>query len=145
MAYPPRYVRYLNLPPIPDSVINTLNRDYTQYEFTDSKIWSKSFNDSINEWCKKNICEDMYYAFQIIQKDVPIHKDNVTVTKINYIIDTGGPQVATRFWNEDRTEILQSEILEPNRWHIMKVDVYHDVFNVEPGSTRFSITGRVFE
>lgn len=136
------------MPRIPDHVLSKINLNFDQYERKTQGInytWSDSFNQEIDLWCKQNICEDAYFAFQIITGNLVMHKDKGTRVKLIYLLDTGGPKVSTEFWNDDQTELLQSEILQPHRWHIMKVDCYHQVVGVEPGKTRFSITGRIFE
>lgn len=143
------FVRYLNLPPIPDQIISNLNQSFDQYQakaeyFDGIYMWSDSFNKEINKWCQQNICDSMYFAFQIINGHLPIHKDINTLVKLNYIISTGGDEVVTNFWGDDQATLLASYKIQPHRWHILKADTYHNVDNVQPNRIRFSITGRVF-
>lgn len=146
---PYSYFHYINLPKIPNEILNQINFDFSSY---DAKVissggnyrWSDSHNKIINDWCRQNICSEMYWAFQIISGDMPIHKDNGTKTKFVYLLQTGGDNVVTEFYDEDKTNVLQSVIIEPHRWHILKVDTFHGVRNVDPGKIRFSITGRIF-
>jgi hypothetical protein len=145
--YPYQYYRYVNLPQIPQSVIDQVNFNFDEYgEEKDKGIytWSDSFNASVNEWCQKNICAEMYWGFQIIRGDLGLHKDNVTLTKFCYLLDTGGNNVVTEFFEDDRTTLVDSVVLKPHQWHILKVDSFHSVRGVDPGRTRFSITGRIF-
>ena len=146
--YTPKYVRYLNFPQLPDYILQKINFNFDQYESKSpgrNYVWTDSFNQEIDEWCKQNICEDMYWAFQIITGELPMHQDKGTKVKMIYLLDTGGPDVYTEFYSDDQTTLLQSVKLELHRWHIMKVDVFHRVTGVESGKTRFSITGRIFE
>ena len=144
------YVRYLNLPQIPKSVLNTVNYNYNDYikkagEGGGTYSWSDDYNQEINSWCQQNICDTMYWAFQIIRGDLGIHKDTGgTLTKLTYLLETGGSNVATEFYADDKTTLLERVVLEPHSWHILKADTYHGVTGVESGKIRFSITGRVF-
>ena len=143
------YIRYINLPKIPNEILDQINFDFSSYH---DKVtghggnyrWSDSHNKIINDWCQKNICKDMYWAFQLIGGNLGIHKDKPTKTKFVYLLDTGGDNVVTEFYDEDQTTILQSEIIEPHCWHILKVDSFHCVKNIEPGKVRFSVTGKIF-
>lgn len=142
-------IRYLNLPSIPQDLVDRLVYDFDQYErkWTSKEhnyTWSDSFNEEINEWCRKNICEDMYFAFAIIEGNIPPHKDGGTLTKLSYLLRTGGDNVITSFYNEEQTEVTHAVKIEPFRWHLIKTDAWHGVQGIEPGQTRFSLIGRVF-
>jgi hypothetical protein len=143
--------RYLNLPQIPNELISNLNRDFDTYETSWSPrpekgnyFKSKTGIDKISEWCKNNVCESAHWDFQIIKGDMPIHTDAVTVSKLMYLIDTGGDNVVSEFYNSDKTELLESVVYEKNKWILLRVDIPHRVKNINPGSVRFSITGRMF-
>lgn len=144
MTYPIRYIQYLNLPRIPDEILSELNYNFKEYDILDGATWSNSFNEKIDKWCKDNICDTMYWAFMISQDNLRIHKDYYTKTKINYIITPGGNNVATEWYDKDKTTLLDSVVIEPHRWHIFSADVHHCTKNMEPGKTRFSISGQVF-
>jgi len=147
--YPYKYYQYINLPRIPDSILSKINYDFNSY---DTKVttpdgvytWTDSYNQEINSWCQENICRDMYWAFQIIRGDFAIHKDRGTKTKFCYLLETGGSNVVTSFYDEDKTTVVDSVVLDPHRWHILKVDSYHGVTGIEPDKVRFSITGKIF-
>ena len=149
--YTPQYLQYFIFPPLPDELLNSINKnleDYTKRvagaKNPDTYWWSDDFNTEINQWCQKYICQEMYFGFQIATGNMVPHKDACTKTKINYVIDTGGSNVLTEFFDDDFTTKLASYCIEPHRWHIFKADTAHQVINVEPGKVRFSITGRIF-
>lgn len=139
-------IRYLNLPQIPEDIIKNLNYNFEEYDQRtrqlDTYLWSDSFSDELNIWCKKNICEDMYWGFQIISGNLPIHKDVGTEIKLIYLLQLGGDNVLTNFYEDDKITISDSYNIQANRWHILQANRYHSVENVE--SVRFSVTGRVF-
>jgi hypothetical protein len=150
MTYPYKHFRYINLPRIPDEILAKINPDFDLYEKKDAGkhgniyTWSDSFNQAVNDWCQQNICDEMYWGFQIIRGDLVPHIDNVTEVKMTYLVDTGGPDVITEWYAEDKTTIIDSVVLEANRWHILKVNTWHSVRNVAPEAVRLSITGRIF-
>ena len=140
-------IQYVNLPAIPHSIVSHLPTSLDAYERKvdyDVYVWTDSFNQEINAWCKQNICEEMYWGFQIIQGDLPCHKDIGTKIKFVYVLETGGDHVVTNFYQEDQKTITHSFVIKPGRWHILEADRYHDVQGVEVGQYRMSVTGRIF-
>ena len=138
---------YLELPKIPYDILQIIPTELNKYH---CKInygtynWSDSFNQELNAWGQQYICKDMYFAFQLMTGDVPIHKDIGTQIKLIYLIETGGPNVLTKFWKDDQCTLLDSYKIKTHAWHILKADVFHSVDGVQPGQLRWSITGRVF-
>lgn len=148
--YPYKYYRYINLPKVPQTVIDQIILDFDTYEKKDLGShgdiykWSDSFNAPVDEWCKANICDEMWWGFQFIKGDLKKHIDVGTKYKFVYLIDTGGSDVITEWYNEFQTEVVDSVVLEPHKWHILKVDTWHSVRGIDPGKVRYSITGRLF-
>lgn len=70
---------------------------------------------------------------------VPIHKDWSRWYPINYVIDTGGSNVATS-WYSDFHEKLESHIIEPFRWHVLDGKTFHGVEGIMPGRERILIS-----
>ena len=147
---PYQFYRYIDLPKLPDAILSQINFNFDQYDKKDAGrhgdiyTWSDSFNQSVNQWCQQNICSSMWWGFQIIRGDLPAHKDNGTLAKFVYLIDDGGPTVVTEWWDDKKSKVIDSVILETHRWHILKVDNIHSVRGIVPGRVRFSITGRIF-
>jgi len=143
--YPKRFIQYLNLPQIPQHLIDELPQSMQDYDHKvvyKSYRWTDDLNQEIDQWCKQHICPDMYFAFQFMEGDLEPHQDRGTLTKINYLISTGGADVITRFHEED--QVVAEYRIEPQRWHLLKADTVHSVSGVEPGLLRWSVTGRVF-
>lgn len=142
-------IRYFKLPAIPSDIIDQLPKDFDQYklegQYADGAYsWSHDHNDEINQWCRQHICENMYWGFQIMRGDVPMHKDFGTETKLVYLIQPGGSEVKTNFYADDRQTVTHSYIIPVNHWHVLRASAYHSVDGVEPGQVRFSLTGRIF-
>ena len=145
-----RYIQYLNLPRIPDSIIRDIPLDPKMYatwsngkKNLNNYKWSDLYSQELNNWCKEYVCADMHFGFQMLFGHNEIHKDVGTLTKINYVITSGGADVTTAFY-DDQSILLDSYSIEPHRWHIFKADTYHQVQNLEPEQVRFGVSGRIF-
>lgn len=143
--YKPRYIQYINLPKVPEDIILDLPKDINLYQTqgNGNYHWTESHNAKLNEWAQKNICREMYFAFQLMTGDLPIHKDIGTLTKFVYIIEPGGSTVLTKFW-DDEYNLLDEYVIEKNQWHILKADTNHSVEGIETNKLRWSITARIF-
>ena len=86
---------------------------------------------------------------------VPIHIDVNRTEAYNYIIDTGGPNVKTLFYNlndftilgpgdikkvNENCEPVEAVSIRPNVWHKINVSVPHTVINIETVRTGLTIT-----
>ena len=143
--YKSRYIQYINLPPIPKEIVQNLPKDIGVYtkQTEQNYHWSDSYNEKLNIWAQQNISQEIYFAFQMMTGDLPAHKDGGTLTKFVYILDTGGSNVVTKFWDDD-FNLLDEYVIEPQRWHILKADTYHSVEGIEENRYRWSVTARIF-
>ena len=142
-------IRYLNLPKIPNEILDSLNYNFDQYSFKATYLngaykWSDDFSQQVDTWCKQNICDTMHWGFQFMNNDIIAHKDVGTEVKLTYLIDTGGSNVKTNFFEDDKTTMTHSFVIPTHQWHILHASRYHSVEGIESGHTRFSLTGRVF-
>lgn len=145
-------IQYINLPQVPKSIIDGIPRDLSKYQLPENFVsrtpfvWSTSFNEEFNSWCKKNVSAEMFFALQAMPCDQPKHKDRGSLTKLNYVFEIGGQNVLTKFWSDDSdtAELLEEHCILPNRWHIFKADTFHSVENIMPGQQRMAITARIF-
>ena len=77
------------------------------------------------------------FNYQIIGDGLPIHKDIDRTKAFNFIIESGGVNVETVWYDNDYNE-MHRERIEPNRWHQIRVDVLHTVKGIT--NKRYSIT-----
>ena len=134
---------------MPDDIISAIKLDpncYTKKESGDNYRWTDQYNDAINQWGQKHICDEMYFAFQFFERSSLLHKDTGTHTKLNYLVSPGGPNIMTEFYADDQTTQLASYHIEPFRWHVFKADTFHKVTgDFYPGQIRFTITAKMFD
>lgn len=58
---------------------------------------------------------------------------------INYVFDTGGTNVVTRWFDEDKN-FIASRIIKPKQWCLLKVDMLHSVRKIDLGRLRTFIS-----
>lgn len=146
------YIKYLNFPSVPEHLIEPIE-DIVKgpFSFDDGHFKSKNVNYELEKWLKNMFPFDLKVLYQIMNCNLPIHKDlNIASNEtypvtdryvaINYILDAGGDQVTTEIYDEDRTTILQSEKLVKNCWHYLTVDKFHGVSGIPIGRERVSIS-----
>ena len=141
------YIKKIFLPRLPDNIIAEV---YQSIESNLDKAWTGELNmyswlpanNVIQEWCKENISPDLYWGVQVIDADLPMHKDHGTEIKFNYIIDQGGSDSVTSYY-DDEGVLLDFYTMDPHAWYILNVAVNHGVTNIMPGRRRVSITSRV--
>jgi len=67
---------------------------------------------------------------QVVHEGIHIHKDIARVSTYNYLIDAGGNNVETCFY-DDNFSLIKSIKIEPFRWHKLDVSVNHNVINIQ--------------
>ena len=142
------FIKYINLPPIPESLLNNIPNEISEYKVKVNYFtfnWSESNNQELNSWGRENISQDLYFAYMLIKGDLVLHKDVGTTLKLNYVINPGGSRVITRFWDDNKKDIAAEYEIVPHRWHIFKADRFHSVHGIEKNNLRLSITAQLFK
>lgn len=85
--------------------------------------------DPIYTWCQEVFAEyDPYvntFMYHYLEDGVPRHVDTDRDYCYNYIIDTGGKAVRTRWWQDD--ECIEDTVLQAGRWHRLDTSVAHSI------------------
>lgn len=145
-----------NLPKIPEELLNDPHLiQPDRIGFKDDMYVRLGISDALLMWLSENITKQVNIAgIQQITGEVPPHSDK-RKWALNYLIDTGGPEVHTNFLSQTGHELIRepgtrpigvdnelnvvySKVIEPNRWHILNTNVYHSVTGVT--GTRKAIT-----
>jgi hypothetical protein len=149
--YTYQYVQYVNFPHPPQSLIDSISLDLSTYKKSipgkanpETYFWTDEYNQEIDAWGKKNICDGLYFAFQYMTGFSQLHKDSSSKIKLNYLINLGGPKVITEFYDDTKETKLMEYHLEANRWHLFKADVFHQVSGIESNNFRFAITAKIY-
>ena len=105
--------------------------DYQLYRANDSTL-TGILQPYFNFDLKTNI------LYQVIKKNIVIHKDVGRSIVYNYITAVGGNDVRTVWYTEDKTKEILSINIPEQIWHSLNVTVYHSVKNIE--TVRISLT-----
>lgn len=129
------FVEYLDhIPNIDQSIIDEaywyINNSDNVYP-DPSYPYYKTFKggEHLIEFTKKYFNFEHNSQIHIVYQGLPVHKDLMRLEAFNYILDPGGDKVYTCFYEEDKKFIKEKYIIESNRWHRIRTDVYHAVLN----------------
>lgn len=133
---------------------------------------SLSTHKPLLDWMRKNrvpgIKTEISFQTQLADKQgTPtthiVHSDIRRVLALNYILDTGGPDVVTSWYQErnmplrrskstgwkqadtgkieySNLEVLESVKLEKNKWYLIATDILHDVDNITRDRSSITIS-----
>lgn len=76
---------------------------------------------------------------QIVRSGIDIHKDTGRTIIYNYILETGGDNVYTRFFDEDQETELYKINIPKHTWHQLDVTYFHDVVGIEKDRVAISV------
>ncbi len=147
----------IDLPSIPDSLLTSFDEVVSNYIET-TKGWTlengtfasyymdtkNSSRSKLRNWLKTTFdkhdikCESPNgFTYQALIDGVKIHTDKHREYVYNYIIDPGGSDVYTVFYNENKEEIYRVKI-EPKSWYRLHTKTLHTVLGIT--GTRFAVS-----
>lgn len=115
--------------PVPDYLF------YRQYKFNNSTL-----RNTLQPLFNFDITGRIFY--QIIKKGISTHKDVGRKIIYNYVLEQGGSEVYTNFYDEDKITELFSVNIPANKWHQMDVSYYHNVIGIEIPRVAISVYER---
>lgn len=143
------YLVYLDLPEIPEHLIEPIDVIINKPPKPDSKIptdfapfQTRLVSKELFEWVQDMFKIKCYTQYQIIKRGLPTHKDVRRTVAFNYILETGGPNVLTTIY-DDTKKMIDYEEIKPHIWHRLKTDVFHNVTGIT--SSRVSISVEIKE
>lgn len=66
------------------------------------------------------------FRYQVIRKGIPKHIDAQRKSILNYIINTGGDNVITK-WYDSNDNVIEQVIVQEKKWYRMKTDINHTI------------------
>lgn len=143
------YLEYLNLPKIPDDLINNVfntiaaGRKYTSQGRTEAEIYEHFSSIEANKDLKQ-FTESIFNFPHLthiffLTDDLPIHVDNLDVRKeaYNYVIQSGDG--CTNIHDTDKN-IIESYKIKLHTWHRLDVSQYHSVSVPNPPRILITVT-----
>ena len=130
----PLNFRYLdNIPPIPIDLLPEVYKSLlgTNIFVTPNDVYYIYQATPILRDFLSTYFDNQLYNFrvQVIHADTAAHIDHNRNDAINYIVETGGNNVTTSFY-DDATVPIESHVINALRWHTLKVCVKHSVNNI---------------
>ena len=136
------YVTYKDYPSIPESLIIEVHQslllfNHNRHNGVDYAYSRYTATPKLQEWFRDTMTpilrvRDIVYV-QTIVSGIPIHKDPNRNLALNYIIDTGGTDVITSFYDDqpdhpghNPAPVEEYKII-PHVWHELRTDVFHGV------------------
>jgi hypothetical protein len=142
-------VKRIHLPKVPDvfgqDIIKVIKEGQDISAGDGNYLTQVSWKDApanLQHWCTENICDSIRWGIQSLVADLPRHKDIGTECKFLYLIEDGGNNVFTRYYN-DEGALISEYILQKKVWYIIDTQTFHDVTGLLPGQTRIAISGRI--
>ena len=133
---------YLNLPDIPEYLLDDIFKIELQENLYELKtIYYKQFeiSNELKDYLRSVFDFDFVAQYQVIRKDIPIHKDRSRIECINYLINNGGETSCLEIYDDVKTTLLFKEHVENFRWHRINVSKFHGVSGLDLRA-RYSIT-----
>ena len=150
------YVTYKDYPPIPESLLSEVRQSLLSQDIFTSNLSVRTFGNYIatpklQEWFRDTMIPligvDDIVNVQTIVSGIPIHKDRNRNLALNYVIDTGGTDVITSFYDDQPdhpghniTPMEEYKII-PHVWHELRTDVFHGVSGLT--SKRIAVSFRL--
>ena len=89
-------------------------------------------NDALMDYIKHTMPFDVQYVEYVISdRAIPMHRDLGRVRALNYVLETGGVNVATKFYNDDKRVMLEY-VCDTHTWYELNVGAYHSVAEPQP-------------
>jgi hypothetical protein len=104
---------------------------YRQYKINDNTLY-----ETLQPFFNFNIKDRIFC--QIVKKGLGIHKDVGRKIIYNYILETGGENVYTTFYDEDKKSEMFSINIPEQQWHLLDVSFFHGVSGIE--NDRYAIS-----
>jgi hypothetical protein len=125
-------LEYLDLPRLPDELIDEIYKSLEgidRFPYKNDQYKSFEATPPLVEFTQKLFDFEHNTAVQIIKDHLIIHKDAFRTRAYNYVIEPGGANVQTCFY-DDNENLIESHCIELHRWHKLDVSVNHNVINL---------------
>jgi hypothetical protein len=140
------YIEYLDLPNIPEHLIDSIQDIIDKPMLTSGFRYfkNKPVSNELKMWLQSVFDFEIHPSYQFIYDGLPIHIDRGNrISAYNYLLDTGGDNVITTVYNQERIP-LQSEKIELKRWHRINTGMLHGVYGINPDKIRISLSIGVY-
>lgn len=78
-------------------------------------------------------------VYQVLRAGIPKHTDAKRYGIINYIINAGGDNVVTK-WYDSNDNVIETRVVEEKKWYKMKTDIDHTIEGMTSDRLMLSIS-----
>lgn len=101
--------------------------------------------DTVSDWIKTQFPETLNlspidFRIHVLHNGIKIHKDYGRKLALNYVIDNGGQNACTKWYDENKITVLHEEKIKSRSWHKFNTAVFHGIDNIEKNIIRIGIT-----
>jgi hypothetical protein len=141
------YIEYLDLPSIPEHLIESIQdiinkppKDFSNVSSEYAYFKTRYVNDDLKSWLQTIFDSEIYPQYQLVYNGLPIHIDKGNrIVAYNYLLDAGGDNVRTAVY-DDKYKLLQIEKIELKRWHRINTSMLHGVHGIQSNKVRVAIS-----
>jgi hypothetical protein len=138
------YFEYLTeIPNIPDELLSEVYKSIHEHEnvfvhnfYSNYQIFN--LTDELIQFIKLKFNNHIIQV-HVIKNVLAIHKDINRTIAFNYLIDCGGNNVETCFYDK-KLKLIEKIKIEPFKWHKLDVSTFHNVINLERPRIALTIT-----
>ena len=121
-----------DLPSVPEYFILTDPREIEEgkkiypYPSDTFSSWTiDGITDELEKYLRKYFNYDIQVRYQIITGHMPIHIDEGREFAFNYLVRSGGENIATNWWHNG--SLVYKKILKNKKWYKLNVSIPHNV------------------
>ena len=115
-----------------DEQYNIKTSVYDQFEVQPEVV------SAITKQLSFNIHPD-HIRYQVLRAGIPKHTDAKRYGIINYIINAGGDNVVTKWYDSD-DNVIETRVVEEKKWYKMKTDIDHTIEGMTSDRLMLSIS-----
>lgn len=144
--------RHINLPKVPEALVAEalaiVSDPVNQARWLNpSKIFgfinlTTAGIVSLDTWLRAHIADTLWHL-SFFHADVYVHKDSYTRSRLLYLLDPGGEDVRTDFYEDDKSTLIRSERINQQEWTLLNGNRYHGISAIEPGRSRYAFSARI--
>lgn len=128
----------VDIPAVPKELIKSLDQirtlpQVTLYESDGNTYevdWYRVYtcDSALTEWVKAHFPEEVDVVEYIVSdRAIVMHTDLGRSLAYNYILDTGGENIFTEFYNDSRDQLIERVEYAVGQWYLLNVSVPHQV------------------
>ena len=133
-----------NLPKLPDDMIlevyESISKNPNIFQYPSYEYYKKyAVTKKLQLYIQDLFTVRHSVAVHVIQNKLAIHKDLSRKIAHNYIIDSGGKNAETCFY-DNKYHLIEKHNITEHCWHRLDVSVYHNVINLVTPRIALTIT-----